>query len=160
MTIDASQALSGQDITFESQTIDVTADLRPRWMVCAVVLILAICGRGRRASRQKVHALVWSLLSERTRRNFTALLDGSAAPDSLSVRFDPTVNRALDLSIGLSLVRKHEGDRVELTDSGGALAASLRESGILAAETLYLEAIRQRVSEADIGNVLYWREID
>ena len=160
MRLDTSQALSGQTITFRRQAIDVRADLRPRWMVSAVVLILAICGRTGRASRQKVHALAWSLLSERTRHDFTAVLDGSDSPDSLSVRFDPTVNRAIDLAIGLGLARKHEGDRIELTELGVALAASLRESRILVTEATFLGAARRRVSEANIENVLYWRGIE
>jgi hypothetical protein len=151
---------ANQSITFQVRPVDVRADLRPSWLISVVVLILKACGWSGKSTRQKVHSLAWALLTPRTRTQFKAVLDGSAPPDSLTVRFDPSVNRAIDLASGFGLVTPIGGDRLELTADGAALADRIIGGSLFPMEIGFLTEIKRKVSEANVARVLHWKDVE
>lgn len=136
--------------------MDVTADLRPRWLVSLVTLVVKETGWGGKASVAKVQLLTWGTLSRTTRQQLSLALSGGLSPSSLGVRFDPTVSKAIDLCIGFGLLRRLDGRRVELTDQGHSHAVGLEAEGVLAQEREYLRGIRSGARETDIARILSW----
>jgi hypothetical protein len=80
-------------------------------------------------------------------------------PDSLIVRFDPFLNRALDFAIGERLVCRHEGNKVGLTPNGRKLAEELTQvESAYAVEKQFIDSIRQGVTEALVNQMFRLKE--
>ena len=135
--------------TFRKRPIAIPADLRPSWRVGLVLLILRKCCREGRASFARLHVLNWAA---RTPENQQALLDvvnKQIKPDTLVVRIEPALNRAVDLGSGEGLFQRVGGDRVELTLQGARVADELEQDQTLfQRERVYLSSLGRKVTES------------
>lgn len=136
------------EFLFRKRPVAVPGDLRPAWRIGLLLLLLKRCCRQGRSSLTRLHVLNWAIRTEENQHALLALVSSSLSPDSLVVRFDPAFNRAVDFAIGEGLVRRVDGSRIEITPTGNALAEEIfNEEELYPAERLFMEEIRQRVTE-------------
>lgn len=82
-------------------------------------------------------------------------LDGTTEPDSALVRFDPALNKTLDLARGEGLVFQMNGPRYQITAKGLAIAEELESSqGVLGVEQGFLETVGSRLTESFVARMM------
>jgi hypothetical protein len=152
------QLLAGKlDVRVSPRPDPIPVDLRRSWRIATLVLILA-ASRSKRAGREKLLLLNYSLRNPDTQEALIAVLTGTQSPFFLEVRVDPALARALDFAIGLGLVRKAGAATVELTETGISLAEALNgDESILSTEKGFLARVRNLATEAKVREVLQWR---
>jgi len=75
-------------------------------------------------------------------------IGGETPPDTVLVRIEPALNRAVDFAIGEGLLRRQSSDRVELTADGKDFAQDiLSNTLVLGYEKQFVERIRFTVTE-------------
>lgn len=130
-------------------------DLRPDLRVAVLVLVLARC-RAERASLRQLHVLMWAVRSRTSRSAFLAALQKGAESDRAMVRFEPSVNRTLDLAVGEGLVERVM-NRVILTDKGRIFCRELHSNAALLDEVkAFLDDIGKKVTQKMVEDVLSW----
>jgi hypothetical protein len=119
-----------------------------------LVLIINKCCRSGRTSLTRLHVLSWGVRTKDSREAVISAIEGTLAPDALVVRFEPSLNRAVDFAIGEGLIRRAGGNKIELTPKGKALAEELAEvDTAYMVEKLFIETIRQGVTEALVSGI-------
>ena len=146
------------DFLFQKRPIAIPGDLRPGWRIGLLVLLLHMCCRGGRTSLTRLHVLSWGIRTAESKSALRAAVIGKLPPDSLLVRFEPSLNRAVDFALGEGLIRREGGSRIELTDQGKRLAEELeKEASVFTLEKQFLLEIRQKVTEALINAIFLTR---
>ena len=92
------EELTGAQFRFTARPTAIPPDLRPVWRMTILVLFLQRCCRQGKSSLKKLHVLNWAIRHPASRQTLLDVLDGRARPDRAIVRFDPALNRALDLA--------------------------------------------------------------
>lgn len=132
---------------FSRRPIDIPGDLRPVWRIGLLVLLLKNCCRQNRARFTQLHVLNWGIRSDDTRRCLEEAISGSIGVESLIVRIEPSLNRAVDLAIGERLVRRCSGDQVELTQQGLDFASEIENDALMyRPERDFMARIRKKVT--------------
>ena len=149
-------ATLGVPFMFKRRPVPVPGDLRASWKVFLVLGILHRCCRGSRSSLKRLHVLNWAVRSPDNLRALVAALEGELDPTTVLVRFDPSLNRAIDLARGYGLVESPRGDRVVLTATGMRAVAALSKADGLAEELEGLTEIGHRLSEGRADEILRW----
>jgi len=140
--------------TFSRQPLPVPADMRSVWRVSAIVLVLTRCQAGT-ASVLVLQAVNNAVRTEEAREAFLRAVAGEPRPEDVLLRFDPTLDRALDLAIGQGWVQRKDGRSVRLTDQGKEFAAFLNQQpDVLEKEKQFLAALPRKVSEAGIQRLI------
>ena len=139
---------------FRRRPVALPGDLRPTWRIGLIVLLLSQCCRQQRSSLTRIHVLNWAARSEANHADLTALTTGRLSPDQLIVRFDPACNRAIDFAIGEGLLKRLDGSRIELTESGKGLAAEIcNDTEVYVSEKRLVGTIKQKVSETLVDSI-------
>lgn len=144
------------EFLFRRRPASIPGDLRPGWRIGLLVLLLKNCCRGGRTSLARLHVLSWGIRTKENRENLQAAITGSLAPDSVIVRFEPLLNRAVDFAIGEGLVRRAGGNKIELTARGREFAMDMeRVHTIFEVEKAFINVIRQRVTETLVNRMFH-----
>lgn len=139
---------------FRRRPIAIPGDLRPSWKIGLIVLLLSKCCRQNRTSLTRLHVLSWAFRTTESLDALRQTIAGSLPPDSLVVRFEPSLNRAVDFALGERLVTRIDGSRIELAPLGKQLADEINsDESLFVTEKLFMAEIRQKVSEAMIDNI-------
>lgn len=147
------------EFVFRRRPVAIPGDLRPGWRIGLLVLLLNRCCRSGRTSLTRLHVLSWGIRTKESRRALLAAVEGTLTPDSLIVRFEPFLNRAVDFAIGEELVRRLGGSRIELTSNGKKLAEELAKiETAFVVENQFMETIRHKVTETLVNRMFGGRE--
>lgn len=93
-----------------------------------------------------------------SRLELQRLVRAESNPDSILVRFEPYLNRAVDYAIGEGLLKRDKGKRIELTAIGKQLAKELVElDGPYHIERQFMDALGQKVTE-NLVNSMFSRK--
>ncbi len=139
---------------FTDRPILLPADLKPSWRIGLIVLLLKNCCRGGKSSLTRVHVLSWGIRTKETRLALQAAIRGDSQPGSLIVRFEPSLNRAIDYAWGEDLIRRPSGNRIELTGAGRELATQLEsQKDSFVTEKLFMDSIRYSLNEKLITEI-------
>ncbi len=137
-------------IKFTQRPSSVLAEHRPIYKIAQALLIIDICGWGKKCSLIKLHLLNWSLKSQ----SRVELLQHAVRTKSLSLPvwgFDPALAIALQLSIEDSLL-EIEGSGVGITDKGLSLLKEImKDSESLKGEKEALSRIGKGITEAMVS---------
>jgi hypothetical protein len=118
------------------------------------MLVVEAC-RGGRASLQQVQVVAWAALFASSDELFLKVYRGEVDPSALLIRYDPAITRAIDLAVGLALLKWVNGKRLELTDSGKALIVRIRANEqILAPEQDFLSGLGTTISMKRINEMI------
>lgn len=146
--------LSGT-FTYTPRPDPVPADLRMSWGL-AVLLLALLYSKGKKSNFQKLQFLAHSVRLPEGREEVRGLLAGKYRPSEVSVRVEPSLNRAVSLAYGLKLVKIERGVSVTLTDSGKTTAEAIAKAGDLLEEELkYLREVAPRMTDILMKRV--WR---
>ena len=142
------------EFVFRRRPVSLPADLRPGWRIGLVLLLLRLCSRRGRSSLTRLQTLSWAVRTENTRAALRRVLAGVIAPDDIVVRFDPTLNRALDFALGEGLLRRCGGNRIELSPKGVQLADALaQDESAFRSEKGFMQEVRQEFTEALVSRI-------
>ena len=125
---------------------------RTGWRLAALVLILRAC-RGKSASLEQLHVLMWYLRDEANAVTLLAIWD---SPDSAqrSLRaFDPLLDDLLSLARAAGLVEQKPSGRQALSATGGRLADAIRSEGLMETEQ------RQLAQLGGISEARMWERL-
>jgi hypothetical protein len=90
------------------------------------------------------------------REEVRGLLSGNYRPTEVSVRVEPSLNRAVALAHALKLVKIERGTSVSLTDTGEQMAlAIVKGDDILKEEVSFLREVAPKMTDALMKRV--WR---
>ncbi|MBY3074828.1 hypothetical protein HFO71_31450 [Rhizobium laguerreae] len=131
------------------------ADLRMSWGL-AVLLLALLYSKGKKSNFQKLQFLAHSVRLPEGREEVRGLLSGQYRPSDVSVRVEPSLNRAVSLAFGLKLVNIERGVSITLTDSGKITAEAIAKAGDLLEEELrFLRDVAPRMTDILMKRV--WR---
>jgi hypothetical protein len=142
---------------FRRRPVALPEDLRPAWRIGLILLLLKVCCRSGRSTLARLHALSWAIRADSSRHALLGLITGSHkyTARNVIVRFDPALNRAVDLALGERLVRRCAGRRIELLPKGDLLATALNSSeNAYQTEKEFMRQVRQRFTE-ELVNQLF-----
>jgi hypothetical protein len=143
-------------VVFRERPVPVRGSDRVSWRLAALVLVLRRC-RGKQTAVAAVHVLMWAIGSARTRASFLAWWAGRRTAVTKTFRFDPQVERTVDLALGSGLITTQSSGRLRLTDHGAALAdALLADDSLLTTEKAFLEELPPSIPETEIRRRLGW----
>ena len=146
---------------FTERPVSVAGDLRPLWRFASVCVILSHC-RAQTATLKQLHVLNWALRDKANRDLFLATL-ADAPPVLPIVRIEPSLNRAVDLALGETLIHRINsatGSRIELADKGASLAKKIEETAeAFAEEKAFFDAIGRKVTSVMIDRILQWNNL-
>jgi len=145
--------------TFRRRPVSMPADLRPGWRIASIVLLINKCCRQNRTSFARLHVLSWALRTESSRRTLLAAIDGLLTPDSVIARVEPSLNRAVDFALGEGLLRRVDGDRLELTHAGLAFADDVTNAdSTFVAEKEFIGTLKKRLTESLVNQLFGGRQ--
>lgn len=113
MDILDSQPLNG--ISFRYRGAPIEPELRPLWRIALIATILLKICSGSKANSKKIQAL-YSLVSSDRKRNI--YIGNHNGFEILNIRFDPLVDRAIDLGLGHGLFEIDNAKSVNLSTKG------------------------------------------
>jgi hypothetical protein len=145
------------DVPFEfvERPAPLGADMRPAWRIAVLVLVLRKCW-GNRATIRQLHVLNWAIRTPEAREAFLQIINGELPPDKATVRFEPSLQRALALAAAEKLCVR-VGDKIQLATKGEVLAQSLlAESNVLTDEKEFLDKIRGKITQQRVDALLSW----
>ena len=135
------------EFVFRQRPEAIPGDLRPLWRIGLVLLMLHMASRGGKSSFGKLHVLNWALRSQEGRKALLDILERRLSPNTVIVRIEPSLNRAVDLAHGEGLVKRNNGG-IELTSQGRTEAKKiLEQEDIYLQEKDFLAAAGKRMTE-------------
>jgi hypothetical protein len=151
--------LSALDAPFEfaRQPTPVASSLRPERRV-PLLLLLVAKSHGAGASWKGLQVLSWAIRDARHAELFAALQAHQDIPDRPVVRFEPALDRAADLAIGLGLLELKASRVIRLTEKGHRVVGQIQASDAFGVERARLQRIPGKVTQAQVERILEWRE--
>jgi len=155
--IDLVQLLDDVAFDFKRQPDPVPAALSPERRV-PLVLLLVAKSHGAGASWKGLQLLSWIVRDPEHAELLMALREDRDIPDRPVVRFEPALDRALDLATGLGLLEQKASRVFRLTDAGKRVVEELDGSGAFERERQVLGLLAGKVTQKEVGRVLEWRD--
>lgn len=106
---------------------------RTGWRLAALILVLRAC-RGRSATLEQLHVLMWYLRDDANASTLLAVWNGPNSARRTLRAFDPLLDDILSLARASGLVQQQPSGRQVLSAAGGTLADALRSEGLMEAE--------------------------
>src|SRR5437588_171584 len=125
---------------FRERPVPTPAEYRPRWRTALVVLLIDAC-HGRRASWHQLHVVNWACRSLTNQQAFERLKAGEADLSDSVVRYDPALDRAIDLALFDGLVERRSGEVLGLSPRGLAPVVKLETADVLVLEREFLNRV-------------------
>lgn len=156
--------------TFKRRPVPLPGDMRPVWRLHVLVLLLEQCWGGK-ATHQQLHVLNWAIRTDETRSAFLQFVHGHRAPNQIIVRYDPSLNRAVDFACGEGIASHQEdnpglvgeetprgGDyRIVLTKKGRDLLREIKGlKDCLVVEKEFLAAIGRKLTQQMVESLFTW----
>jgi len=139
---------------FVAQPSPVPGDVRSIHRIALLLITLRKC-HGDTATFEQLHVLNWAIHSPSSQAEFLSAFQQKGRPDDIIVRFDPGLNRTIDLARGLTLVAWGSGKRLGLTPEGLKRANEIsRTTGILDREKGFLDSINGKISHSMIERLV------
>ena len=114
---------------FTSQPAPIPVTLRPDHRI-PVALLLVAKSHGSGAGWQTLQLLNWSIRDAKHAQLLMALRERSDIPDRPIVRFDPALDRALDLAVGLGFLEQKAARVFRLTEFGKNVVDEIELIGV------------------------------
>lgn len=111
------------------------------------------CLRGG-CSSTKIHMINAALSDKEVQEDIEKLVEGRYLMSSIPLRFDPSVNRALNYALSDELIFRQANGNFRLTNKGKILAEKIKEDDcLLIVEKAYLNSLKYRLTEEIIAAV-------
>lgn len=143
---------------FRRQPSPIPAEASPERRVALIVLMLGH-SHGSAMSWKGLQVLSWMLRGDRNAALLYELMEGRDIPDRPAVRFEPALDRAVDLAIGYGLAALRSSGAMRLTDAGKRTLDALTANDVFVREKATLGRLRRRITQADINRILDSRRL-
>lgn len=143
-------------ISFRKRKSAIPAEMRPIWKLSMIVYVLKNFGRAGKMSENKLHFFL-SIIRDQGKWNaLRKLVKEEEIPYDLTVRYDPSVNRALLLAKAEKLVEYKAGGSVALTETGQEFVELILQSeDVFSLEKGFLGAFKKSdFSESFVKSIL------
>lgn len=105
-------------------------------------------------SSTKIHMISVALGDKEVQEDIENLVKGRFLMSSIPLRFDPSVNRALNYALSDELILRQANGSFRLTNKGKTLAKKIKEDdNLLIVEKTYLNSLKYRLTEEIIATV-------
>ncbi|MCC2147687.1 hypothetical protein LKD42_00220 [Lachnospiraceae bacterium CLA-AA-H246] len=153
--------LKKKDVIFQAKPDAIPYNYRISYKVSIICLMMYICCGRKGCSLIKLHLLGAALSNKRYERQLIKYLSSSIASD-LIVRFDPTVNRALEYAIADEMIGIQANGSYKLLEKGRNLVkAIMSDKELLSTEKAVLEVISKKLTDDKIKKITEeWRYQD
>ena len=141
---------------FTRQPDPIPPALRPERRV-PLALLLVSKSHGSSGSWKGLQLLNWAIREPRNTELILALRGNNDMPDLPVVRFEPALDRALDLAVGLELLEQQASGAYKLTAPGKRLVSQIIASGAFAQERALLDSLPGKLTKKDVSHLLEWR---
>lgn len=143
-------------LIFRSRPEAIPGDFRPLWRIFIILLILHLSSRGGKSTIGKLHLLNWAIRTKDNRETFRKVISGDISPETIVVRVEPSLNRAVNLAHGEGLVEIVKGNRIRITSRGQrAIDKLLAVEDLFTYEKSFLEDLgKSALTEQVIDNLL------
>lgn len=141
---------------FDEQPDPVPASLRPARRIPLLLLLVAKC-HGSGAHWKVLQLLNWTTKDPRNMELLLALQEHSDIPDRPVVRFEPALDRALDLAVGLGWLEQKTSRAFRLTPDGKSLVADIEATETFDRERQILDGYSGKMTAAEADRLLEWR---
>jgi hypothetical protein len=152
--------------TFRERSTPLPSDLRPAWRIAVLLLLLDNC-RGAQATLKQLHVLNWAIKDRGSQLAFLEFIHGEVLPSQVIVRYDPSLNRAIDFALAEGLVLQNMDElgnataagshRLALSKAGRAIATEiLSQSDCMAVEKDFLAAIGHKITQGEVESLFTW----
>ncbi|MFB9869154.1 hypothetical protein [Vreelandella sulfidaeris] len=105
-------------MTFNHRGTPIDPELRPLWRISLIALILFKICSGNKANSKKIQVLYSLVASEKKRRSYRLIIEKEELNLSVNVRFDPLVDRAVDIALGEEIFILDASKSIKLTEKG------------------------------------------
>lgn len=122
----------------------------------AVLILTLFYSRGKKSNFQKLQFLAHSVRLPEGREEVRGLLSGAYRPTEVSVRVEPSLNRAVAFARALKIVEINKGTTVTLTEQGVKMAQEILADGeLLKEEASFLREMAPKITDVLMKRV--WR---
>ncbi|OCA83996.1 hypothetical protein A8F94_14760 [Bacillus sp. FJAT-27225] len=141
-----------ETINFNRKKTPLMAELRPLYKIALIILTLYLSSNKQSATLLKLQLFNWAL---KTSKRHHRLLDIKSGANFPIIRFDPSLNRALNFAIAEHLIFFNVNNgKFFLSEKGEQYALSIvGQMDILAEEKAVLLKIKKGISDAYINKV-------
>ncbi|MDT8333716.1 hypothetical protein RQ831_21915 [Roseomonas gilardii] len=148
-------AILGGAFTYTARPEPMPGDLRMSWGI-AVLLLGLFYSRAKKSNFLKLQFMAHAVRLPEGREEVRGLLSGAYKPTEVSVRVEPSLNRAVALAHALKLVKIEKGTSVSLTDTGEKIATTIvKDDETLRTEVSFLREIAPKMTDALMKRI--WR---
>jgi hypothetical protein len=138
-------------ISFSRVAAPIQPEVRPIWRISVLAMILLILGRAEKASSKKLLVLSSIVSSARKRALLPQVLSGDASALDLNIRFDPTLDRALDFGLAEGIFELDHGKNVALARRGREFASRIMQlEEVLVTEKEFLRQFKKNDFTEDV----------
>lgn len=138
------------EFSFNKRFSPIPSDLRPIWKLVIITLILHKCCSKKTCSFQKMQVLCWAVKNKKNQHELLRFVSDKNTNVSfnLVVRYEPSVNRIIEISLAEGYVEQINGNRLRLTDKGESLAIEIEKSNdVFIEEKSFFKSVGKSLSE-------------
>jgi len=146
------EELINRPFTFKRRDVLIPCEFRPMWKSCLIIVIFGITAKKNKCSLKKLHTASWLVKSDEHLSDFIKWAEKKVlvTPD---VRFDPSIDKAVDLLVGNRILIKAEG-KLEITELGMEKFKGIEAVGVFVEEMHRLNVSNKFLSEASVERLL------
>ena len=143
-----------KDIIFDAKAVAVPYNYRISYKVSLICLIINLCCMRGGCSSAKIHMITVALSDKTVQEDIERLVEGRYLMSSIPLRFDPSVNRALNYALSDELILRQANGNFKLTNKGKVLVEKIKaDDTLLVVEKIYLSTLKYRLTEEIIATV-------
>lgn len=141
---------------FSRQPDPVPAHLRPERRV-PLLLLLMDKSHGAGASWKGLQLLSWLVRDIEHVELLLTIRERGDIPNRPIVRFEPALDRTIDLAVGLGYLEQKSSRVFRLTALGKAAVRDLKASSVFQKERELMSMIKGKFTQRELSQVLEWR---
>ena len=139
--------------TFSRRARSMPTGLRRTWRIPLILELVDSC-RNHEATELQVHLLSRLLHRSATRERLRSIVDNGLSVDNAIVRFDPALQRGLDLLVGSGHLERTSTGRFRTTTAGRSVLAEIRAADAFAEERAAISTLRRKFTHTDALRIL------
>jgi hypothetical protein len=147
-------------MTFNHRGTPIDPELRPLWRISIITLILFKLCSGNKANSKKIQVLYSLVASEKKRNSYKSSIKNPNSTSIINIRFDPLVDRAVDMGLGEMIFLLDDAKSIKLTEKGLAFAKRIdKDCNIFIIEKDFLSLFTKSYFNDAIINALIAGEL-
>lgn len=150
------EALLNIPFHFSRQPSPIPPNLRPERRVPLTLLLVAKC-HGSGASWKSLQLLNWIVRDARHAELVSELRGRRDISEQPVIRFEPALDRALDIAVGFGFLEQKSSRVFRLTDAGRRIVELLSESEAFSQERAILQRLHGKLTATEVARLIEWR---